>query len=85
MSGLKIDHLGIIVADLEKAIERFRLLTDGEPAYTKEMPEVGLKMREMKRVLPNKSWVKKPGSIIFHSALTISAKPSPNSPTLVSK
>ena len=44
MSGLKIDHLGIIVADLEKAIERFRLLTGGEPAYTKEMMEVGLKI-----------------------------------------
>ena len=44
MSGFKIDHLGIIVADLEKAVERFRILTDGEPAYTKHMPEVGLKI-----------------------------------------
>ena len=44
MSGLRIDHLGIIVADLDKAIERFRFLTDGEPAYTKDMPDVGLRI-----------------------------------------
>tara|TARA_B100000315_G_scaffold258243_1_gene309674 strand:- start:500 stop:913 length:414 start_codon:yes stop_codon:yes gene_type:complete len=44
MSGLRIDHLGIIVADLEKAIERFRALTKSEPAYTKDMPDVGLRI-----------------------------------------
>jgi len=44
MSGIRIDHLGIIVEDLEKAIERFRVLTGSEPAYTKDMPEVGLRI-----------------------------------------
>ncbi|MDP6259607.1 MAG: VOC family protein [Rhodospirillales bacterium] len=44
MSRLRIDHLGIIVADLDKAIERFRFLIGGKPAYTKDMPDVGLRI-----------------------------------------
>ncbi|MBT4590332.1 MAG: hypothetical protein HON14_04570 [Rhodospirillaceae bacterium] len=44
MTGFRIDHLGIIVSDLKSATERFRGLTGSEPAYTKEMPEVGLRI-----------------------------------------
>ena len=48
MSRLRIDHLGIIVADLDKAIERFRFLIGGNPAYTKDMPDVGLRITTLR-------------------------------------
>jgi len=40
-----IDHIGIIVADLDQAVERLRPLF-GIPARTKELPEVGLRVAE---------------------------------------
>ena len=43
MSALHIDHLGIIVDDLEAAIERFRALFGEGPASTKDMEDVGIR------------------------------------------
>jgi len=40
-----IDHIGIIVADLEQALARLRPLF-GESAQVKELPEVGLRVVE---------------------------------------
>ena len=40
-----IDHIGIIVADLDQAIERLRPLF-GVPARTRELAEVGLRVAE---------------------------------------
>ena len=40
-----IDHIGIVVADLDQAVERLRPLF-GIPARTKELPEVGLRVAE---------------------------------------
>lgn len=40
-----IDHIGIVVADLEQAIEKLRPLF-GTPARTKELTEVGLRVAE---------------------------------------
>jgi len=40
-----IDHIGIVVADLDQAIERLRPLF-GTPARTRELTEVGLRVAE---------------------------------------
>ena len=40
-----IDHIGIVVADLDQAIEKLKPLF-GMPARTKELPEVGLRVAE---------------------------------------
>jgi len=40
-----IDHIGIIVADLDQAIERLRPLF-GAPARTRELADVGLRVAE---------------------------------------
>lgn len=40
-----IDHIGIVVADLDQAIEKLRPLF-GTPARTKELTEVGLRVAE---------------------------------------
>ena len=45
MSPPRIDHIGIIVADLERAAERLRPLF-GEHAAIRELPEVGLRVAE---------------------------------------
>ncbi len=39
-----VNHIGIIVADLEAGIAIFRRLFGGDPARIKEMPEVGLRV-----------------------------------------
>ncbi|MCP5367033.1 MAG: VOC family protein [Hyphomicrobiales bacterium] len=44
MSPPVIDHVGIIVADLDAAVAMMRPLFGGDPAYVKEMPEVGLRV-----------------------------------------
>lgn len=44
MSAPRIDHIGVIVADLDKAIEMMARLIGSEPAYVKAMPEVGLRV-----------------------------------------
>lgn len=48
MSAPRIDHIGVIVADLEKAIAMMTRLIGAAPAYVKEMPEVGLKIAAFK-------------------------------------
>ncbi len=45
MTTPHIDHIGIIVADLEQAAEKLRPLF-GEHAAIKELPEVGLRVAE---------------------------------------
>ncbi len=45
MTKTRIDHIGIIVADLEAAIVQFTLLF-GTPKMIKEMPENGLRVAE---------------------------------------
>ncbi len=45
MSKTRIDHIGILVADLEGAIARFAPLF-GTPRMVKEMPEHGLRVAE---------------------------------------
>ena len=45
MSAPHIDHLGIIVADLEQAVARLAPLF-GAPARTRELAEVGLRVAE---------------------------------------
>jgi methylmalonyl-CoA/ethylmalonyl-CoA epimerase len=40
-----IDHIGIVVADLDQAVEKLKPLF-GMPARTKELPEVGLRVAE---------------------------------------
>ena len=44
MSKPVVDHIGIIVADLEAGIATFQPLFGGEPPSRKEMPEVGLRI-----------------------------------------
>ena len=45
MSGTHIDHIGIVVADLDQAIERLGPLFGGSPVV-KELAEVGLRVAE---------------------------------------
>jgi methylmalonyl-CoA/ethylmalonyl-CoA epimerase len=45
VSGTHIDHIGIIVADLDQAIARLAPLF-GEAPAVKELPEVGLRVAE---------------------------------------
>ena len=45
MTPPRIDHIGIIVADLEQAVEKLRPLF-GEQARIRELPEVGLRVAE---------------------------------------
>jgi len=45
MSGTHIDHIGIIVADLDAAVERLGPLFGGAPAI-KELADVGLRVAE---------------------------------------
>lgn len=45
MSKTRIDHIGILVADLEAAVARFEPLF-GTPRMVKEMPEHGLRVAE---------------------------------------
>ncbi len=45
MSGTHIDHIGIVVADLDQAIERLGALFGGSPVV-KELAEVGLRVAE---------------------------------------
>jgi methylmalonyl-CoA/ethylmalonyl-CoA epimerase len=47
MSAPHIDHIGIIVADLDRAIERLRVLFGGAPEL-KELPEAGLRVAEFR-------------------------------------
>lgn len=39
-----VDHIGIIVADLDAGIEMFKRLFASDPASVREMPEVGLRI-----------------------------------------
>lgn len=45
MKALQIDHIGIIVSDLEQAAARLRPLF-GEHSTIKELPDVGLRVAE---------------------------------------
>jgi methylmalonyl-CoA/ethylmalonyl-CoA epimerase len=45
VSGTHIDHIGIVVADLDQAIERLGALFGGSPVV-KELAEVGLRVAE---------------------------------------
>ena len=45
MSALHIDHIGILVADLDAALERLKPLF-GAPAQVKELADVGLRVAE---------------------------------------
>lgn len=45
MTQTRIDHIGILVADLDAAVARVRPLF-GDPKMTKEMPEHGLRVAE---------------------------------------
>ena len=47
MSAPRIDHLGILVADLEAAVARLGPLFGGD-ARVKELPEVGLRVAEFR-------------------------------------
>lgn len=47
MSAPHIDHIGILVADLEAAVERLAPLFGGSPR-TKELAEVGLRVAEFR-------------------------------------
>ena len=47
MSGTHIDHIGIVVADLERAIERLGPLFGGSPVV-KELGDVGLRVAEFR-------------------------------------
>lgn len=40
----RIDHVGVIVADLERASAVFRRLLGTGPSLTKEMPEAGIRL-----------------------------------------
>jgi len=44
MTAPVIDHIGIIVADLDAAMEMMRALFKSEPAYVKELDDVGLRV-----------------------------------------
>jgi len=43
-----VDHIGVVVPDLDAAIALFSQLFGGGPAMTREMPEVGLRIAEFK-------------------------------------
>ncbi len=45
MSAVHVDHVGIIVADLDRAVARLAVLFGGKPVL-KELPEVGLRVAE---------------------------------------
>ena len=47
MNAPHIDHIGIIVADLDSAVERLRPLFGDAPMHVKELPEVGLRVAEI--------------------------------------
>lgn len=44
MSAPEIDHVGIIVADLDRAVTMMTRLFGAGPAYVRDMPEVGLRV-----------------------------------------
>ncbi|MAF48672.1 MAG: VOC family protein [Rhodospirillales bacterium] len=44
MTVPRIDHIGIIVADLDAATAMFARMLPGAPVETKDMPEVGLRI-----------------------------------------
>ncbi len=44
MRKVRIDHMGIIVADLDASVAMFEKLLGEGPANTKEMPDVGLRV-----------------------------------------
>jgi methylmalonyl-CoA/ethylmalonyl-CoA epimerase len=46
MSAPRIDHIGIIVPDLEAAIERFSALLGGLVPERRDLPDVGLRIAE---------------------------------------
>ena len=46
MSAPRIDHIGIIVPDLEAAIERFSALLGGLAPERRDLPDVGLRIAE---------------------------------------
>ncbi|OGA06327.1 MAG: hypothetical protein A3D95_11840 [Betaproteobacteria bacterium RIFCSPHIGHO2_12_FULL_69_13] len=46
MSAPRIDHIGILVADLDAALARLKPLF-GEPAKLKELADVGLRVAEL--------------------------------------
>jgi methylmalonyl-CoA/ethylmalonyl-CoA epimerase len=50
MSAPRIDHIGIIVADLEAAIERFGALLGGLVPERRDLPDVGLRIAEFHAV-----------------------------------
>jgi hypothetical protein len=43
MTRPRVDHIGIIVPDLESAVERFTTLFPEGPSTTVEMTDVGLR------------------------------------------
>jgi methylmalonyl-CoA/ethylmalonyl-CoA epimerase len=45
MSAARIDHIGVLVADLDRAVRRFQPLFGVAPRI-KELPEVGLRVAE---------------------------------------
>ncbi len=47
MNAPTIDHIGIIVEDLERSIDMFEHLFHLESAKIKEMPDVGLKIAQL--------------------------------------
>lgn len=48
VSDLHVDHIGIIVDDLDSAIRMFRTLFKSAPPATKEMAEHGLRVAEFR-------------------------------------
>ena len=44
MSAVRIDHMGVIVADLDASVAKFKKLLGEGPASTKKMPDVGLRV-----------------------------------------
>ena len=44
MIAPRIDHMGIVVADLDAAVTMFTSILAGAQVHTKDMPEVGLRI-----------------------------------------
>ena len=47
MNALVIDHVGIIVADLDAAVAKFRPLFPDGPVSLKDMPAVGIRVAKL--------------------------------------
>ncbi len=47
MTAPVIDHVGIIVADLDAAVDKFRCLFPDGPSLVKDMPDVGIRIAKL--------------------------------------